>query len=640
MASPMLIIRRVVVQGDLHLDLWFNDGLNVVEAVPSGGDTRSTNRCGKTALVELIQYGLGRRHESRAKFHFEPIMNQLKTLWLEIEVNGQVMTIERSLQAITSPVRVRDGAFHQDMAKLPAELVVVADLSSVLLRQLGIPEESVKTVEGDLVPLTLPTLMRAFILHQEDSFGAILDKMIPEQRRTDVIGFLSGITPVGRFAIEEELAETQTEVQKLDSYHESVKAFLEQNGVASVLQADARLRQAQSSLQSAKEDQYAIQVSIREASRAHSVSRAGRIDMLNTKLMSIKAEIAASMHALVGLRQEGERLRDLVSSLQADRQKSKRLQASTSILSSVEFGICPRCLQEVTTEMKQREEYARCYLCNRSISTNSDSVPSRMPKTQDLDMQIEEAQDVLRGVQEDIATEEVKLSRLENDHAAIAAELDVEMAGYVSPALDHLLQNSGQIASMEAELGEAKRLHEQAIALRTVRERLQILQNEQDELSVRLREARQPNKGRLSEFRDIYESILRAVDFPGFVSCSINSNTLMPYINGSLYTRQGVALKGLAVTCYHLALLQLACKEETFFPRLLVIDSPAVGDLNEENHKRLLRYLAQLQTSASDSGAIDWQIILTTRRAIPELDPYVRMTISSDEDRMLLRRSP
>jgi hypothetical protein len=52
---------------------------------------------------------------------------------------------------------------------------------------LGIPSVSVKTAQGDLVPLSFPTLMRAFVLHQEDSFGAILDKMLPEQRRADVI---------------------------------------------------------------------------------------------------------------------------------------------------------------------------------------------------------------------------------------------------------------------------------------------------------------------------------------------------------------------------------------------------------------------------------------------------------------------
>ena len=46
--------------------------------------------------------------------------------------------------------------------------------------------------------------------------------------------------------------------------------------------------------------------------------------------------------------------------------------------------------------------------------------------------------------------------------------------------------------------------------------------------------------------------------------------------------------------------LELAQREEPFFPQLLVIDSPAVGDLNEESHEKLLKYFAYL---ASDSAS-------------------------------------
>src|ERR1051325_188680 len=106
------------------------------------------------------------------------------------------------------------------MGTLPAEQISIEDMSSLMLNALGIPQVAVKTTKGDLFPLTFPTLMRAFILHQEDSFGGILDKMIPEQRRTDVIGFLSGITPSERFEIEDRLAAVQTKAQEMENYYE------------------------------------------------------------------------------------------------------------------------------------------------------------------------------------------------------------------------------------------------------------------------------------------------------------------------------------------------------------------------------------------------------------------------------------
>jgi len=118
----------------------------------------------------------------------------------------------------------------------------------------------------------------------------------------------------------------------------------------------------------------------------------------------------------------------------------------------------------------------------------------------------------------------------------------------------------------------------------------------------------------------------------------------MPNINGQLYIHTGTALKGLATVAYHLALFELAQRRETFLPRILIIDSPAVGDLNDINHDRLLRYIANLATTPSASPGRDpdpdaepgWQIILTTRRLVPELRQFVVETISSP-DRMLLR---
>ncbi|MFX1476145.1 MAG: hypothetical protein ACFFCO_11800, partial [Promethearchaeota archaeon] len=199
MTSPSLVIRRVVVEGEISCDLQFERGLNIVWAIQTGGDPRSTNKCGKTSLVELIQHGLGRRQESKAKFHFAPVMDQLETLWLEIEANAEVLTIERSLQEITARARVREGPYVPGIGDTPAEVVEIEEMSALLLKALSIPVVSVKTAKGELVPLSFPTLMRAFILHQEDSFGAILDRVRPEQRRADIIGFLSGITPVERF---------------------------------------------------------------------------------------------------------------------------------------------------------------------------------------------------------------------------------------------------------------------------------------------------------------------------------------------------------------------------------------------------------------------------------------------------------
>lgn len=647
MASPSLVIRRVVVEGELSCDLEFERGLSIIQGVATGGDEKSTHKSGKTSLVELIQHGLGRVQESKAKFHFAPIIEQIKTLWLEIEASGEILTVERSLQSIEQRARVREGEYMRGMGNLPAEQISIEDMSSLMLRALNIPQVAVKTAKGELFPLTFPTLMRAFILHQEDSFGGILDKMIPEQRRTDVIGFLSGIIPIERFEIEDRLAAVQTEAQEVEKYYESVQSFLYRNEVPTLNEAHNRVGRAEEALREAIEAQRNLQREIREAAARQSERRAGRIDSLRSQLFATKDEAGRIERSFIGLGQEEERLEEVLSSLKDDRRKAQRLRASSTILSSVEFSICPRCLLDITDEMKQREKHARCELCNRPLRTTSDAPPRAMPRTEDINSQVEETETVLKDVRREKDDLQRELERLHTREAEISRQFDLESQAYVSPAVDSLLARAHEVAEREADLARATSLFNQAQALEEIRGRLNDLKAQQAELEERLKEARKANRPRLDKFRAIYEQVLLDLDFPGFRDCNINPHTLMPYINGNLYTHMGVALKGLATVAYHLALLQLSRAEKTFFPRMLVIDSPAVGDLNNESHDKLLGYFAKLAAGdvevfgapgkRENGDEPDWQIILTTRRLVPELEPYVKERISRP-DHLLLRR--
>lgn len=643
MTSPALLIRRVVVEGELSCNLKFDYGLNIIQAIPSDGDQQSTNGSGKTSLIELIQHGLGKRQGSKADWHFRPIYDQVQTLWLEIEANEKVVTIERSLQEINAAARIREGIYVPEIQNTPSELVSIEKMSPILLNLLGIPQVSVKMDDGKLTPLSFPLLMRAFILHQDDSFGAILNKVQPNKRRADIIGFLSGITPLSRFEIEEELLKIQIETQNLENYCLAMKRFLIESGVPLLLEAEAQLVAIEKDLQAAKEQQQTVQRQIRqEVDRKTSSSGFGRIDTLRSQVFGIKDELAGIERNFIGLQKEEERLEEVLASLQVDRKKAQRLDASTTILSSIEFSMCPRCLQDITIEMQQREQFARCCLCNRPLTTTSDTPPRAMPRIQDIDLQIEETQMIIKDVRREKQELLTKLEELRILEADVSHTLEIESHAYISPSVDRLLYQTYEVAQKEVDFAQAKNLYNQALALGEIEKQLEQRRYQQAILEDKLQEARQPNRERLEIFRQIYEHVLRAVDFPGFTSCSINARTMMPEINGNSYGSEGTALKTLATVCYHLALLELARKEQTFFPLMLVIDSPAVGDLNEESYTKLLRYFAFLQSTIEhqheeNNRLPDWQIILTTRKVIEELEPYVKLRISNAPNQKLLR---
>ena len=639
MSSPTLLINRIVVDGDLTVDLPFDPGLNIVQAVATGDDRRTSNRSGKTTLVELIQHGLGRRQKSKPDFYLAPIADRLRTLWLEIQANDTILTIERPLQEIFASLRVREGSYFPGIERAPSELVSVEDLSDVLLSALGIPKIGVKRSDGRFDFFSFPLLMRAFVLHQDDSFGAILDKVEPEQRRGQIVGFLTSITPIERYTIDEKRAEIQREVDTLQGQYNAVREFLFMQGVPTLAQAQEQVRKAEEDRDAAIAEQRAVQDSIRQNIIHDSAERAGRLDELRQRLLSVKEEISKLTRGLFGLKQEEERLIELRASLETDRQKSQRLQAASIILSSVDFQCCPRCLLEVTTEMRTREQYARCALCNRPLRTTSDTPPRGKPRTIDIDGQVAETNEVLADISREKTELNAKLIKLRTIEAEVGPILDVESQVYIAPVMDQLLARAAEVQGHEIKLARIRDLVRIANQLEEMLIRLNDLQRKQAEIEEQFEVANRRSSTLLNALREIYYSILDTVEFPNLRNCQINKTSLMPDINGTSYKTQGSALRGLAVVCFHLALLQLARQEETYFPKLLVIDSPAVADLNDENYDAFMHYLSLLQTKdVLERRTTDWQITLTTRRLTPELNPYVKLRISSP-DSMLLRKS-
>ena len=639
-ASPHLKIRRIVVTGELTLDLSLHSGLNVVYAPPTQ-DPKASNRAGKTALVELIRYGLGRREDDARGYHFEPIRRQLDTLFLEFEANDRVLTTRRSLARPTAHMAVHPGPYTPDLAEAEGEVIPIPDVSGILLSQLGIPSVDIKTARGELEPLSFPLLMRAFVLHQKDSFGGILDKVYPEVRKTQIIGFLTKIVPVASWEYEGRLSEAQQLVTQLERRFEGTREFLREHGIASVLEAAEAVRFAEIALSGAQAARIAAQQQIRNTGGAYQQGD-GRLERLRNELLTLQTRRADVAQVINAREAEEDRIRALIASLQADEERTERLHTASVLLSTVDFDLCPRCLQDVTSDMRERERYQRCMLCSRPLTVTSDAIPRAAPSAADLADQVAEAELMLADLRVELDARLTERATLQGEEARLARLVEEESRAYVSPALDQLLALSEELSRRERELAEAQVRHQQAEALRDLGGELERTRNDFALLQQERDDARRASQQRVTAFRRIYETILRAVGFPRLNTVRLE-RTLMPLINNQAYTHEGVAYTGLATVVYHLALLRFALSTDTFFPDCLVIDSPAVGDLNDENHDRLLNYLGEVQAGAwgddacTADGTPRWQIILTTRRRPPALESVTVMEIFGREGQMLLR---
>jgi hypothetical protein len=365
--------------------------------------------------------------------------------------------------------------------------------------------------------------------------------------------------------------------------------------------------------------------------------RPGHSDQIRRHLLSVKAQKDKFEQVIFGLDQEECRIQELIASLIADKKKSKHIQSSTVQLNSVQFQICPRCLQEISHDMQERELAGRCSLCNRPFIINSDAMPRRIVKTEDIDAQIEEAENILVSVKQERELSQDQLSTLEKQEQSLSTELEQMLSVYVTPSVDRINAQANIVAEKQAAFAKATWILSQAQALEKMQERLDILRAKFNELTEKLKIAKTAQSQRQESLRHEYLNVLKAISYPGLRHVTIDSRTLLPLINGLSYSsNQGTAYKALATVAFHLALLNYARSVDCYFPQTLVIDSPNIGDLNEENHTKLLSYIAGLHTQESESTELNWQIILTTRFITPEMEQFVRDEISKP-DQMLLR---
>ena len=635
--SRDLFVRRVVVTGELSCDVPFRRGLNVVESELEGATPTASNQAGKTALVELIRYGLGRR-VNKAEFHFASIADQLDALFLEVELGDETYVIERSLQMTSAAVVVRRGSYDPGGARTGGSTLSVQELSEWLLGQLAIPRVEVKTDAGELTPLTFPLLARAFLLHQEYSFGAILQRVQPEKRKTDIVGFLTGITPDRRYAVEAELATAQQAYEQERRHLRSVSRYLSERGVPTTLEAEARVEARQAALEEAYAAEAAVHASIRQESDA-AADVQGRVEGVRDRLLALKDERAEAQAELAGRAEELDRLRELGNSLVQDLGRIDRLRTSSVLLSSVSFSSCPRCLQEVTAEMEAREGHGHCALCARPMGSTSDDVPVQAPRLADVEAQLIEVKEIIASAESEVERVAARLRTLDATEDELTAELDRAVRQFVSPSVDRLVEASRQIADRERDLDRAEALAEQAAGLNEVRDEVDRRREAMEALAAERRAVSKPREGRLDLFEQELDRVLRGIDFYRYERSRIDRSSLMPVVNGNAYGSFGLAYKGLIAVSYYLAMWLLSREVPAYMPRTLVVDSPAVGDLNEVSYERLLDYVAGFQNSETDPDTLDWQLILTTRRTTPALDPFVMLSLSSTEGRMLLRRT-
>ncbi|WP_154949839.1 AAA family ATPase [Klebsiella grimontii] len=164
--SPYIFVKKIVIHGvDTSYEATFENGINLI-----WGDMD----CGKSSILNLIDYCLGGSNDTLT---YGEILAKGRTAYLEVDLNGNVITFERPILDSLAPVKAYRVPYSLILTTYP--MLLSADsqkslpdgwISDFILDALGIPKVSIKESryrdEANSDRLSFRDLMKLMYLKQ------------------------------------------------------------------------------------------------------------------------------------------------------------------------------------------------------------------------------------------------------------------------------------------------------------------------------------------------------------------------------------------------------------------------------------------------------------------------------------------
>ncbi|HGE5991023.1 TPA: hypothetical protein AB5E10_002813 [Vibrio cholerae] len=138
--SPYIFVKKIVIHGlNTSYEATFEDGINLI-----WGDMD----CGKSSILNLIDYCLGGSNDTLT---YGEILAKGRIAYLEVDLNGNVITFERPILDSSAPVKAYRVPYTSILTTFP--MLLSADsqkslpdgwISDFILDALGIPKVSIK----------------------------------------------------------------------------------------------------------------------------------------------------------------------------------------------------------------------------------------------------------------------------------------------------------------------------------------------------------------------------------------------------------------------------------------------------------------------------------------------------------------
>ena len=592
---------------------------------------------GKTTLLELVKYGFGCKGKLAPK-----AIEVVNDVILEATLGSSRLRLARSLDRRKGRmVRVTDLITQERLADHHVDPAADPSLSALLLTALGLPADAraAATGGGSSKPGSRITFADIFsfmyvqqadinkdIAHSQDSY---LDP-----KRKAVFELLFGITNAEILAMRSEFNRLRGELEKTDTEHRNVLAFLRDSRTSDRSVAQRELEAAVADELEAQAAQAALRDDVNPVTDRETA-------VLRDLLDEAERSLADARRAAVDLARQQAECASERRRVRGDLDRYHRMRDAGERLADFEFTLCPRCMQSLTARPVPA---GACRVCLQDDPVHTGLDDGGLYEARQLSDQLDEMDGQLELLAGQLATVTQAIGAREQLVKNLAADLDARTRDRITPRLQAFSDVFQRIATSRARRQESEHVLRQWDRADDIGAEARRLRAEREDIRAALADREEDLKNRREAlFTSLDEEFQRTVfeiGVPGVASASIDPKTYLPLLNSGPYHdfSHGGGIITAVQVAYWTTLLTVAIRTTGYhndYPTLLIIDTPQLAlnaqvPLNNAVYHRL-----STQQDVGKRGEV--QLIIADN-AIPgayehafteEEFSYARPTISS-----------
>lgn len=530
---------------------------------------------GKTTLLELVKFGFG-GDAILATVAQEYVLD----VTLDVTIGSQRMRIARSLDnAKRKKARVTDLVTQE---RLPDQHVGTTQpsLNTLLLGALGFPDDMKAAASGQSVKagsrITFNDIFSVLYLPQYEINIDIANsqKSYVEPKRKAVFELLFGFTDPSVLDMRSKVNLLKGDVAKATEQYTTVLQFLHDSSTAQRIDAEAALQRAIATEREAENQRAELRDEIDPVSdRQTQVMR----DLLNESERSL-ADMRATVKELQRQRNEYALERRRV---QSDLDRLNRMRDAGERLASIEFQVCPRCVQPLT---KREVPADVCRVCLQPDPVEASGEADQYELTQ-LNQQLAEMDDQLSSVSAGISDANEAVASREELVGRLNAELDSRTIDRVTPRLQAYSDATERLATARAQQEQLEGVLRQWDRVNDLEQAMQDLRGKQDRLQAKVDQATQALAVRrqeiLDEISEEFGAAVTTLGIPGVQTAEIHRTNYLPVLNGKIFydfMPPGGGMMTATQLAYWTSLLAVALRNsEVPYPAFLLIDAPRLA---------------------------------------------------------------